>query len=1196
MSEPLILNTETMLHMDLSGLKLIEASAGTGKTYTIANFYLRHILAGKTPAEILVVTFTNAATEELRGRVRLRLYQAQQVLLGRQRSDDEFLQQLADEFISFEEPKQRSQLLHLQHALRCMDEAAISTIHSFCQRVLQDYALPSFQFFESELLIDDDNLWQAAIKDWWRLTTYTLDEADWVLLVKALKDFDSFGKQINEIRKKAKIKLIPQPDNSLLEIFQSYKMLAVDMVRLADLWESERGPLIDILRSSKALSRSAKLPYHLDNIENFFQTIDNFFSSKNLLLIPGDFFFLGSTALQKNSTPSKRGSDPNLEHIFFKSVSAVEDKIEQFQKAIKPIALNEAFGYCSQQVKALKNTGRLLSYQDQLDFTLQALQTSTDGTLATALRQQFPVAMIDEFQDTDAVQYDIFKSIYYDSRDISLTLIGDPKQAIYSFRGGDIFTYIQARQAADIQLCVLQTNWRSQPGLVNAVNRFFCHRDEPFIYSDSIEFMPAGAAESNSKSILSIDDQVQSALTLWHIPPNGEKPYSRDAAGNILNQAVAAEVVRLIKGGRQNRVHIDNKSLQSGDIAILVRSAYQGDAIRQALAEQGVAAITIGRDKVFDSEEADGLSRLLDAVAHSNDRSLLRQALTSQLLNFDLRQISDIARNDSDWQEWVDQFQQLHQLWISRGFIPMFQQLMQSLKLGLKLSARDQSERRLTNLLQLGELLQQQSLRSGGIDNLLNWFHQQRHGSTSEEAELRLESDRALVKIVTIHKSKGLEYPVVFLPYLWSCKSIDAKTSDMAWFHNNALESTVDLGSNQFEKNCLLADRERLAEDIRLLYVALTRARSKVYLAWGEAGSRAHSGNSSQTALAYLLHSKQSPQDLLQQYANGITSPDALLNDLQAFAKSSGDDIELAALPTTVEFEKLPGEKFPASDLQTRNFTASTESVWRIGSFSSLTRDIHQVTHLGSNASLGDAILDFPAGSRVGLLLHAIFEHLDFQADIESQCHELLTRFASRFGLEYHDRMPVLVRWFNETLQTPLHQPGLSLSVLSRHQRLNELAFDFALDHADIADLNHWLANKTDQPTVPLTAKNFRGLITGVIDLVFEFEGRYYLADYKSNFLGSSLDDYRPEKLKRAMLDRRYDLQLLIYSIALHRYLRQRIINYDYEKHFGGAYYLFFRAMRRNSGTDYGVHFETPSRSDIEQLDELFAATVEVLN
>jgi len=243
---------------------------------------------------------------------------------------------------------------------------------------------------------------------------------------------------------------------------------------------------------------------------------------------------------------------------------------------------------------------------------------------------------------------------------------------------------------------------------------------------------------------------------------------------------------------------------------------------------------------------------------------------------------------------------------------------------------------------------------------------------------------------------------------------------------------------------------------------------------------------------------------------------------------------------------------------------------------------------MGNITQQGDAILDFPAGSQVGLCIHAILEHLDFEGDIETQCRQLLPRHAPRFGLDFENLTDTLVEWFLQILGTALVQPGLCLSVLSNAQRLNELSFDFALDHVDIDELNTLLAQMSTTPVEPLQVQDFRGLLTGVIDLVFEYQGKFYLADYKSNLLGYKLEDYSPDKLQQAMIDRRYDLQSLIYSIALHRYLRHRIRHYDYQKHFGGAYYLFLRAMRRQSGIAYGVHFEKPDFDKLQRLDRLF--------
>jgi exodeoxyribonuclease V beta subunit len=249
---------------------------------------------------------------------------------------------------------------------------------------------------------------------------------------------------------------------------------------------------------------------------------------------------------------------------------------------------------------------------------------------------------------------------------------------------------------------------------------------------------------------------------------------------------------------------------------------------------------------------------------------------------------------------------------------------------------------------------------------------------------------------------------------------------------------------------------------------------------------------------------------------------------------------------------------------------------------------VHQVAHRGENRSQGDAILDFPAGSHVGLLIHSLLEHLDFQQDISRQCQQLVPRYANRFGLGSDSYQKLLQLWIESMLDTALDDRGLKLSSLSNAHRLNELSFDFAFDHLDIARLNAVVQAASDASLEPLSTKNFGGLITGVIDLVFYYEGKYYLADYKSNHLGSSLDDYRPDQLKQAMIDRRYDLQSLIYTIALHRYLTLRVPGYQYEEHFGGSFYLFLRGMRPLTGPDTGVYFERVGVETIAALEAEF--------
>jgi exodeoxyribonuclease V beta subunit len=1179
------LDARAILELDLEGIKLIEASAGTGKTHTIADLYLRHILAGRQTSQILIVTYTNAATEELRGRIRKRLYDALNLFNQSSTDTDELFQLLLEQWQDLDEVARTLQLVRLQLALRSMDEASISTIHSFCQRSLQENALSGNQLFDSDMLTSDDQLWEAAIKDWWRRRTYAPDGDTWRLIHDQLPDLNSLIATLLELRNKPSAKFLPADQGGITRLLNQARDITSSLHQLAPLWRQHQTDIVRIISNSKVLSRARKLPYHRQQVAAFLDAADTFFNADEVADVFAGFEYLGAELLEQNSMPSKRGQDPDLEHEFFQAIDPLAKSWQGLVGSIAPQLRADAFHAVSRQVLESKREMAVLAFQDQLSLLLEALESDRGENLAERLRQQYPVAMIDEFQDTDTIQYQIFKHIYMSAEHANLTLIGDPKQAIYSFRGGDIFTYMQARQLPGADLFGLQTNWRSQPNLVQAINTLFAHRPDAFIYHDSIAFSAVASVMQNKNHELRLQDQAATAMTLWQLPVNEQhKNYSRGEMRDLINRAIVTEIAGLLEMAGRQSATIDGRAVQSGDIAILVRQASEGLALSRLLHRHGIRTVTIGRDSVFKSDEARGLYDLLLAISQYRDPAVATRSLSSSLLNLDYRQIADVVDADTAWQSWVDELDELQQLWERQGFIAMFQSMLHKFEITRHLAQQDNNERRITNLLQLAELLQQQSAITAGMSPMLSWFQEQFDEDGNEEAELRLEDDEALVKIITIHKSKGLQYPIVFVPFLWSCKQVDRAKA--IYFHDAELLPCVDLGSPEFERNWLIAEKERLAEDIRLLYVALTRARSKVYLAWGRAGKSGISGYANQTALAYLLHSKQAPQDLDSTVPDGFPANMDFTADLQALVANSAASIALLPLPRD-DISSVycsAGPKPPTAELA--EFSRINMTQWRIYSFTALTRGIHQPANLGAMISQGDPVLDFPAGSHVGLLLHSLLENIDFQQDIQKQCNQLLPRFLPLAGFSV-EHETTLTAWLEQILSTPLDGAALVLTNISNRQRLNELAFDFALDQLHIGALNQFMQSLSPLPLQAVSSPEFCGLITGVIDLVFEYQGRYYLADYKTNLLGRRLEDYRPENLQQAMLGRRYDLQALLYAVALHRLLAVRLPDYHYEQHFGGCYYLFLRAMRPQHGNRFGVHFDRPEEKTIQQLDQL---------
>jgi exodeoxyribonuclease V beta subunit len=282
--------------------------------------------------------------------------------------------------------------------------------------------------------------------------------------------------------------------------------------------------------------------------------------------------------------------------------------------------------------------------------------------------------------------------------------------------------------------------------------------------------------------------------------------------------------------------------------------------------------------------------------------------------------------------------------------------------------------------------------------------------------------------------------------------------------------------------------------------------------------------------------------------------------------------------------EELPTET--VSELAPRPFSGSIAIDWRINSFSALTRDVHSGPAAPRDRTSEDPALAFPAGSHVGSYLHLLLEHLDFQDPVEPQVLRLSAQLAPRFNLDHEHWGESAARWMARVVGTPLDDQGLTLAALPLSRRLNELEFDFSTHRVDIRSLNRLLQQAAGQALPPLIVETFQGMVTGIIDLVFEHQGRYYIGDYKSNFLGSQFGDYAPQRLREAVLERRYDLQYLLYSLALHRYLRQRVPDYDYSRHFGGVFYLFLRGMRPESGPRCGVYFDRPEPHLVADLDE----------
>jgi exodeoxyribonuclease V beta subunit len=1173
-------------NIPLHGIRLIEASAGTGKTHTIALIYLRLLLErGLTVPEILVVTYTNAATEELRDRVRAFVRLALQAAEG-SATDDADVQAIVERAGEPEAVRQR-----LADALTRMDEAAVFTIHGFCQRLLQDNAFESGAVYDPEFITSESDLRHAIVEDFWRRRLYPApaEEAAWVL-----SQWESPTELLDALGQTGRpgIAILPEPDAALPAVVERARVLHRE---LRALWHAEGTAVARLVTDNPVLNRRSYFP---EAVCQALQAVAEHLAADGL---PPSLHPRVELLTETKLAACTKNAHTAPLHPFFGLCEQYRAAFQKAAAARRALFLAEAAAYLQDQLPSRKRERRVLFFDDLLSDVEAGLARPGGDALAERAGSQYPVALIDEFQDTDPPQYAIFERIYRDRPQCALFLIGDPKQAIYSFRGADIFAYIRAKRAtagADRQF-TLPTNWRSGRPLVQAVNALFGRVRAPFVYEGDIDFQPVDAAGRADEKPLVVEGNRPVPLRIWWLPrppedPAGKapRPIAKEAAKQAVAEVCAAAIARLLEQGASGEARLEDRSLEARDMAVLVRDRYEAEAVQQALTAVRVPSVYYGRDSVYQTEEAEEVARVLLAVAEPEDERAMRAALCTRLLGKTASDLEALGRDETAWETTVERFREYGAEWRAGAFVGMVQRVLRAEGVVPRLLALPDGERRLTNLLQLAELLQLAAAERPGPDALLRWLADQRAAPDvdSEEQQLRLESDENLVKVFTVHRSKGLQWPVVFLPFPWSAKPVGRKAAFT--FHDGAGRLCLDLGSPDQEEHRALAERERLAEELRLLYVAVTRAKYLCCLSWGAINGAPDS------ALAYLLHQGASPQE-----------PASVMEGMDDAAVRCGLDALAAAAPGYIAVEEMPAAPAPVwhpprggeTALAARTFTGQIDRTWRVTSYSGLAvgRDPEQPDYdpFPSLEALAEpaaarSIFDFPRGARSGLFMHALMESLDFP---QARGEALATRVAEHLGHFGFARAwrPVVEAMVADVLDTPLDPSGLSLRAIGRADRLDELEFYYPLAPLGPASLRGALREVADyaSSTARLTFSPVQGLMKGFIDLVFRWHGRFYLADYKSNHLGDRVQDYGPAGMTEAMTDHRYRLQYLIYTVALHRYLARRVPAYDYERDFGGVYYLFLRGMRPAEGSAYGVTYDRPPRVVIRMLDRLFAGS-----
>ena len=1183
------------LYTPLTDFNLIEASAGTGKTYTITALYLRLVVEARIPVNrILVVTYTNAATKELRDRIRSRLAEIRHAFLdGRADKDDELGARLLDLT-----PDREHAIRRLSNALRGFDEAAIFTIHGFCKRVLGDNAFESGLSFDTELLADTGELLREIVEDFWRREFYPGPPIVVQYFLDQGASPETLLRQIEPHLGKPYLHIVTP--NSAADGPTLEQAFNVAFQQARDLWRQDRPAIEELLLTSPALNRQK---YNPKSIPGWLEAMEIYLSADPPRLAKFDKF--AQFTPTKLHASLKKGQ-PAPHHAFFdacETLNAACDALADYCRYQIPVKL---LAYCNAELAVRKRREQVQSYDDLLLDLHAALQQSRRGpALIKTLQERYAAALIDEFQDTDPVQYEIFHRIYAGTGQ-PVFLVGDPKQAIYSFRGADIFAYLTARRDTPRQH-TLDVNWRSDPRLLAALNAIFgAVKDQPFLF-DGIPFHDAIAAPRPQREPLLIQGRREPPLQLWLLAADGSGPINKGFASEQAVQATAAEIARLLNLGARGQAQLGDRPLAGGDIAVLVRSHWQGRLMRRQLLQLNVPSVQHADDSVFLADEARQLEWLLAAVAEPSHEGRVRTALASDLFGLTGEELHRLREEEQSWARWLEKFQDYRLLWQEQGFMRFFRTWLIAEGVPQRLLSFRDGDRRLTNLLHLAELAHLASRTHPGMAGLLKWLGDccRLPSNKDEEQQLRLESDENLVRIVTVHKSKGLEYDVVFCPFLWDGRLRAGKDDAALLYHDpdDSRRSILAIGAGEEDPAVQLARREEMAESLRLFYVALTRAKQRCYLVWGKIK------DADTAPAAWLLHHPaavgpaQDPLEVTQQRFNQIT-PAAFLDDLQAAFAAAGDAVALTPIPQAAGDHYQPSAT-TEPELQARGFSRSLAEFWRVGSFTSLTSGLsveapdYDMTVAApvtlETAPVGLNVFTFPRGARAGACLHAIFERLDFSRSDRTLLEDRIRRTLTGHGLDAEIWTPTVADWVERVLATPLNGSGLRLGTVTLERRISELEFYYPVARLRDETLRRLLerygyaADPFRDMIDRLEFNPLRGYMKGFIDLVFEADGRFYLVDYKSNWLGPELAAYRPERLAEVMARETYVLQYLIYAVALHRYLRWRVADYHYETHFGGVFYLFLRGMDPALGADCGVFHDRPAPELITALDSVMA-------
>ncbi len=1130
------------------GITLIEASAGTGKTYSITEIVARLIGQGEaTIDQILVLTFTNAATEELNQRIRKKLENAQ----------DEALH--AEDIQGYQ---------NLSIALEDFDRANISTIHGFCQRTLKAYSQECGISSEFTLIPDSREFHESLKQGIYRGMQQQANRSPWIVPTSLYLGLEGpFLDKLLDKTDDPKIDAYPvaQLDEAITQFFNE----------LQQTWISEQATIQEACLDAQ------------------------------------------TTLLKKDAWRSLKQASVTLEALFNKGIWEPQlfndllrfhpDHLEAQLKSKKIMPTLNVFTQVTVFTQLLnkcchwlvdwiatqnrKNTQRLVFEQDTLryDDLLNHLNHCliANPSLAQRLAQDFTIGIIDEFQDTDPVQLSILQNIFLtNDSPKSLIFIGDPKQAIYSFRGGDIFTYFAAQKEA-VAAYSLTTNWRSNKTINDGVNALL-NLEDPFLYPwigyESIQTSP----NSSQKRAYYQNEEVSGIHWM---------PFEADL--NATHKTLTDALINDIQDLLSDNYYLENategrRPLNIEDIAILVPSNDTASKLKSTLEKFALSAVILGGASVYESDEAQVWHTILQALIKPDSTAFLFGALSTPPFNYSASHIHALSEDVQSLSSLVQHFLKAHELWINRGLPHALKYMELAFHWVENLAQSANPDRALANFYHLYDLILSLTESTREPRDLLRVYQKkmQMPDQSNMDELLRLDKQTHALRIITMHKSKGLQFPVVLIPFPDSVDTQRAMELPMDYHDSYHAKQRAYTQFDLTEESREAKSIAHISEKMRLSYVAITRAEyiCKVYLnakptSWKKATVcqwlRKHVNAAEDLDLESALRYLQTKYPGLFR----ISEP-----NLEKLQKSTRGDPQSIS-ETRLEAIEKPNTPKPLSLLSFSSMVHKTETTTALEDEPLIISP--NTSKVLSNDSKDPSIHDLPKGTETGLLLHSILEQVDFTNEgswktlIEQECDQF--NYPTKTWSSLMEQMLKVLSDVKIGVDAPF-----SLNSIPAKQLFAETEFTLAINIQEprlTSFLNQIRASdwamqmNYSLPDFNALSPLLEGYMRGIIDLWFEKEGKYYLIDWKSNWLGESIEDYDAGTIVTSMNEHHYHLQYLIYLLAINRYLKLANPSYDYNRDFGGVYYFYLRGLEHPS--TQGIYATKPP---LELLNSLGAA------